>query len=127
MLKFLVITLTKSGVSGIDYQIMPAFLLLLVAALLATYQAAIPVTPNMKSFSHAIKDGRLVGVGVENVIFSHTSGPGVITEQWTAGKGCMDELAVMRVYVDGETIPSLDFNMYLAHGIGKDTYCCMHT
>ena len=31
----------------------------------------------------------------------------------------MDEDTVMKIYIDGETTPSLDFNLYLAHGIGK--------
>ena len=55
----------------------------------------------------------------ENVVFEHNSGPGVVTEQWFAGHGCMYEDTVMKIYIDGETTPSLDFNLYLAHGIGK--------
>lgn len=94
--------------------------LLTATTLFQVQESAIPVTPNMKTFSHAIKDGHLVGNGTENIVFEHTSGPGVITEQWFAGKGCMDEDAVMKIYIDGETRPSLDFNLYLAHGIGMN-------
>ena len=91
---------------------------LLVTILFAVGQAAVPVTPNMKTFSHAIKNGLLMN-NSENIVFEHNSGPGVVTEQWFAGHGCMDEDTVMKIYIDGETTPSLDFNLYLAHGIGK--------
>ena len=91
---------------------------LLAAILFAVEEAAVPVTPNMKTFSHAIKNSFLMN-NSENVVFEHNSGPGVVTEQWFAGRGCMDEDTVMKIYIDGETTPSLDFNLYLAHGIGK--------
>jgi hypothetical protein len=77
----------------------------------------VPVQPNMKSFSSAIKNGILVN-NEEKILYERTSGPGVITEQWFTGKGVMDEDARIRIYIDGETNASLDFMLFLAHGIG---------
>ena len=75
------------------------------------------VDPNMKSFSYAIKAG-LLKSGEEQTLYEHNTGqPGVITEQWFTGYG-MDENTRIRIYIDGETEASLDFNLYLAHGIG---------
>ena len=91
---------------------------LLAAILFSVEEAAVPVTPNMRTFSHAIKGGNLMN-NSENIVFEHNPGPGIVTEQWFAGHGCMDEDTVMKIYIDGETTPSLDFNLYLAHGIGK--------
>lgn len=47
--------------------------------------SGINVTPNMRSFSSAIKNGAL-GANAEKVLYEHSSGqPGVITEQWFTG------------------------------------------
>ena len=91
---------------------------IVTAALFGVKESAIHVDPSMKTFSHAIKDGHLLGNGTENIVFEHYSGPGVVTEQWFAGQSCMDEDTVVKIYTDGETTPSLDFNLYMAHGIG---------
>ena len=77
----------------------------------------VPVQSDMKSFSSAIKDGVAVG-GQEKVLYKHETGPGVITEQWFTGIGVMDQDARIRIYIDGETVASLDFQLFLAHGIG---------
>ena len=75
------------------------------------------VDPNMKSFSYAIKGG-LLKSGEEQTLYEHNTGqPGVITEQWFTGYG-MNKDTTIRIYIDGETEASLDFNLYLAHGIG---------
>lgn len=37
---------------------------------------------------------------------------------YLASGNCMDEHARIRIYVDGETDPSIDFQLYLGHGIG---------
>ena len=48
--------------------------------------AQVPVSPKMRSFSNAIKGGRLVP-GVELLLYeSDTGEPGVITEQWFTGQ-----------------------------------------
>ena len=46
----------------------------------------IQVTPEMKSFSSAIKGGH-VSANVEKVLYEHSTGqPGVVTEQWFTGE-----------------------------------------
>ena len=46
----------------------------------------VPVTKDMKSFSSAIKAGK-IAANVEKLLYEHSSGqPGVITEQWFTGK-----------------------------------------
>ena len=77
----------------------------------------VPVQADMKSFSSAIKDGEIIG-GQEKVMYEHETGPGVVTEQWFTGTNVMDQDARIRIYIDGESVASLDFQLYLAHGIG---------
>ena len=75
------------------------------------------VDPNMKSFSYAIKNG-VLNSNEEQTLYEHNTGqPGVITEQWFTGYA-MDENTRIRIYIDDETEASLDFNLYLAHGMG---------
>ena len=71
----------------------------------------------MKSFTHSIKQGGCTA-NKEISLFEYTKGPGVITEQWFTGKGCIDETTIVRYYVDGDELPSIEVNLYLAHGIG---------
>ena len=77
----------------------------------------VPVQPNMKSFSSAIKNGYIVAYE-ELLLYEHMNGPGVVTEQWFTGDGIMSEDARVRIYIDGENTASLDFMLFLAHGIG---------
>ncbi len=45
----------------------------------------VPVTPDMKSFSSAIKGGN-INANVEKTLYEHSTGqPGVVTEQWFTG------------------------------------------
>jgi len=79
--------------------------------------ALVYVQPNMKSFSSAIKNGWIVS-NQEKVLYQHDTGePGVITEQWFTG-GVMNQNARIRIYIDGEEDASLDFNLFIAHGLG---------
>ena len=77
----------------------------------------VQVQPDMKTFSSAMKDGEILG-GEEKVLYEHETGPGVVTEQWFAGVDVMDQDARFRFYIDGEMVASLDFQLYMAHGIG---------
>ena len=77
----------------------------------------VPVQPNMKSFSSAIKGGHFVA-HEELLLYEHPNGPGVVTEQWFTGNGIMNEDARVRIYIDGENNASLDFMLFSAHGIG---------
>ena len=77
----------------------------------------VPVQSDMKTFSSAIKDGEVLA-GEEKILYEHEIGPGVVTEQWCAGVDVMNQDARFRFYIDGESVASLDFQLYLAHGIG---------
>lgn len=90
---------------------------LLVGLLQGTW-ALVYVNPNMKSFSYAIKNG-FIHANVEKTLYEHDSGqPGVITEQWFTGTRAMNQDTRIRIYIDGEMEASLDFNLFLAHGLG---------
>ena len=89
----------------------------LVVCLLQGALALVQVTSNMKSFSSAIKNGYIVSYK-EKVLYEHDTGqPGVITEQWFTG-GVMNRHARIRIYIDDEVDASLDFNLFIAHGLG---------
>ncbi|CAD5119343.1 DgyrCDS7961 [Dimorphilus gyrociliatus] len=80
--------------------------------------AKVQVNEKMKTFGTSTKEAYIRGNWVENVMFEYNKGPGVITEQsYIAGLHCTDENMFVNVYIDGETEPSLDFNMFFAHGI----------
>uniref|UniRef100_A0A1X7UWK7 Uncharacterized protein n=1 Tax=Amphimedon queenslandica TaxID=400682 RepID=A0A1X7UWK7_AMPQE len=94
------------------------FQLLMLFLLVGGVFSAVPVTPDMKSFSSAIKGGHLAA-NTEKTLYEHSTGQaGVITEQWFTGKGVMNEDARIRIYIDGETTASIDFMLLLAHGVG---------
>ena len=96
---------------------MKAIRVFLVVCLLQGALALVQVTSNMKSFSSAIKNGYIVS-NEEKVLYEHDTGqPGVITEQWFTG-GVMNQNARIRIYIDGEMDASLDFNLFIAHGLG---------
>ena len=73
----------------------------------------------MKTFSYAIKDGQ-VEANQEKVLYKRQSGAGVVTLQWFASNIVgMNYEARIRIYVDEETNASIDYQLYLAHGIGS--------
>ena len=79
----------------------------------------VPVQSNMKTFSYAIKDGQ-VEANQEKVLYKRQSGAGVVTLQWFASNIVgMNYEARIRIYVDKETNASIDYQLYLAHGIGS--------
>lgn len=97
---------------------MGTFLCALAVLAFCSVTYGIEVTSNMRSFSSAIKGGTITA-NVEKIMYEHNTGqPGVVTEQWFTGIGVMDENMRIRIYIDGETSPSLDFQLLLAHGIG---------
>ena len=79
--------------------------------------AVVYVESNMKSFSSAIKNGHIVS-NEEKVLYEHKTGPGVITEQWFTG-AVMNRQTIIRIYIDGEVEASLDFNLFIAHGLAE--------
>ena len=85
--------------------------------ILSLVQAAVKWNPQMKSFTHSVKQGGC-SANQEISLFEYTKGPGIITEQWYTGKGCIDENTILRYYIDGDEEPSIEVNLYMAHGIG---------
>lgn len=60
-------------------------LLFLVFFLFCAVSSYVPVQNNMKSFSSAIKGGKMAA-NVEKVLYQRDNGqPGVVTEQWFTG------------------------------------------
>lgn len=82
--------------------------------------AAAEWQPGLKTFSHAIK-AAYCPQGKEIEIFSHTGGPGVITEQWFTGGGCFGPNTIVNYYLDGDEKPTIAMNLYFGHGIGFES------
>ena len=78
--------------------------------------AMVAVHPRMKSY--AIKNRSLHPDEEKRLYERNTGKPGVITEQWLTGKKTMDQNTRIRIYIDNETGASLDFKLFLAHGLG---------
>jgi len=84
---------------------------------LAVEAKANPKDLNVKTFGTAIKNGHLTTT--ETTIFEYSAaGGGVVTEMWMTGGWEGFEDTQVRIYIDGETQPSIDYQLYLAHGIG---------
>ena len=91
---------------------------LLSFSLLNVVYSAVEVNKEMKSFYSAIKAG-VAYPGQEYTLYETNEGPGVITEQWYAGIGSVNEDTILRYYIDNETEPGIEFNnLFMAHGIG---------
>eukprot|EP00112_Aurelia_sp_Birch-Aquarium-sp1_P019891 Seg501.6 transcript_id=Seg501.6/GoldUCD/mRNA.D3Y31 product="hypothetical protein" protein_id=Seg501.6/GoldUCD/D3Y31 len=71
----------------------------------------------LKTFSHAVKQAYCTA-DTEIDLFSHSNGPGVITEQWFTGWTCMGPNTIVRYYVDNDKMPAIEMNLYVGHGIG---------
>ena len=85
-------------------------------------QYGIPLSSNTKSFGFAIKDGHSVA-GVEQTLFESKPGmQGIVTEQWSGGGSIFNESTVISIYIDGEIIPSIQYNYLLGHGCGFTAY-----
>ncbi len=94
------------------------FLILLIVSFLTDQaNASVKWKPNMKSFTHSVKQGGCEE-NREISLFEYTKGPGVITEQWYTGSGCINLDTIIRYYIDGAKKPTIEFNLYMAQGIG---------
>lgn len=91
--------------------------LLLAACLVVALAAPVKLEAGVpyKTFGTAIKNGHLSTA--EQTIFEH-KGSGVVTEMWMTGGWDGFALTRVRIYVDGEVTPSIDYQLYMAHGIG---------
>ena len=69
-----------------DRSMMSTSCCLVILLLLQLAVGYVHVTPDMRSFSSAIKGGR-VESNIEKLLYEHNTGkPGVITEQWFTGE-----------------------------------------
>jgi len=69
------------------------------------------------TFGTAIKNGHVSTA--EETVFTHTSATGgVVTEMWMTGGWTGFDRTRVRIYIDGETTASIDYDLYLGHGIG---------
>ena len=81
------------------------------------YNPASVLSATSSSFSSAIKGGHITA-NVEYELYSLDGDrPGYVTEQWFTGH-LADDSTRIRIYIDNETEPSLDFNLFMAHGVG---------
>jgi len=77
--------------------------------------STIPVA-NLETFGTAGKEGTLYP-DREVVLFEH-QGAGSLTQMWFGGDWPGYDRTRIRFYVDGETTPSVDMELFLGHGIG---------
>ena len=78
----------------------------------------VPLSSNSHSFTSAIKNGQITA-NIEQVLFESNYGQqGVLTEQWSGGGAFYDESTIISIYIDNETIASIEYNLLLGHGMG---------
>ena len=102
-------------------------MLSLVLALVSAAHAAVLLTPNMRTFGNALKSFRYKA-NTEQLLYNFsapaTNAPHTITEQWFALFGGPNAVAApnadmqIRIYIDGESPASLDFQLFFAHMVG---------
>ena len=71
----------------------------------------------VKTFSTARKQVNVLSSEKETVLFER-SGAGCITHQWYGGNWPQYNQTRVRFYVDGESVPSIDMEYGLGHGVG---------
>jgi hypothetical protein len=72
---------------------------------------------SMQTIGTMGKGERVLGSGKEAVLFEH-QGKGCLTHFWFGGNFEGVEDTRIRYYIDGETAPSIDMDLYMGHGIG---------
>ena len=101
--------------------------LLVTCGLLPVLLLAVPVraldaaddglVAGLQTFTSAGKELAVLDGYKEAVLLQH-AGSGCLTHMWFGGKWPGYEKTRIRVYVDGETTPSIDMEMGLGHGYG---------
>ena len=75
------------------------------------------ITPEMETFQHSIKRMKLEENN-ETILFeSQINRGGLITHQWTDGNDWLNQHSIIRIYVDYEFQPSIQYSLLLGHGI----------
>ena len=96
--------------------------MLTTALALALALATTPITPRMKNFGHSVKAGHLPPAGQEVTVLEHAcrSAPCTLTQLHcpTAGPAGW-QLAVVRVYVDGEAAASINVTLLELGNVGR--------
>ena len=112
---------------GAAAAVLPLLLQLLAVGPAAT-RSTVVLRPSMHSFGNALK-AFSVKAAHEQLLFNFSSepepgntAPHVITEQWFSlfgsGPTRFNNDARIRIYVDSELSPSLDFQLFFAHTVG---------
>ena len=63
------------------------------------------------------KELKILKRDTESELFNY-QGKGVITHMWFGGSFKGYEDTIIRIYIDGEEVPSIDMELFLGHGIG---------
>jgi len=80
-----------------------------------THESSISVA-NLETFGTAGKEGTLYPE--REVVLFQRQGAGCLTHMWFGGDWPGYDRTRIRFYVDGETNPSIDMELFLGHGIG---------
>ena len=99
--------------------IFPKRLVLFLITLLLSISNATNLLSNMRPIGTGLSQGHLNAT--EQLLFSHEckNPPCLMTHIWMAGVPCVDT-ATIRYYIDGEAIPAIEFQPYLACAAGFD-------
>lgn len=96
---------------------MKRFASCMLVVVLSGWLAAAGETANFRPIGTMGKGANALKGGKEAVLYEH-QGKGCLTHFWFGGKFKGVEDTRIRYYVDGETVPSIDMNLYMGHGIG---------
>ncbi|MDQ1256469.1 MAG: hypothetical protein QG656_1065 [Candidatus Hydrogenedentes bacterium] len=102
--------------SGSGYLTILTFTCVLIALCRPAYPSGIPAE-NLKTFGSSGKELRVLSGGREAELLAH-QGRGCLTHMWFGGDWPGYDRTRIRCYVDGETRPSIDMELFMGHGIG---------
>lgn len=97
------------------------FALCVGLAVVGAVRASVLLNSKAESISSATKNGWINGQTETDILVVPPGAPGYLTEQWftsSPADGIMDENTRIRIYVDNETDPSIDFMLLWGHGVG---------
>ncbi|MDR1169503.1 MAG: DUF2961 domain-containing protein [Prevotellaceae bacterium] len=94
-----------------------SFIVMLALLPIQVFSQAKNTTDNMKSFGSTGKQLSILTKDSETVMLHH-KGKGALSHIWFGGDFKGYEQTLIRIYVDGEVLPSIDMEMFLGHGMG---------